>query len=253
MTPFFDTTPVQSILSDINTLSFDDRFDPESECEDYTEFLDRNPKCLDEILTIIQSLPGGANPERIVALYEWAKGVGMSDIHLVKGAEQDDLNIRYRYDYTLEYLLPTQSTQYLPLSSEVSETARNEMLEIERVWMLTGTTAPVVVVQFNGEQEDDRGELVPYDTYYCRWDCVDDFILIPLKDRNGYCRRNTNESDNLIDLPNAMKEAQEWGGPFCVEATLYKPGQALLALKEAAFLRLFAKQAQPSLSRAPRL
>lgn len=253
MTPLFDTTPIQSILSDINTLSFDNRFDPDSECEDYTEFLDRNPECLEEIITIIQSLPGGATPERIGALYKWAKELGMSDIHLVKGAEHDDLNIQYRCDYVLQYLLPEQSTQYAPFALEVSQAARNEMLEIERTWMLTGKTAPVVIVQFNGEQEDDRGELVPYDTQYCRWDCVDDFILIPLESRNAYCRCNTNESDNLVDLPNAMKEAREWGGPFYVKAGLYQPSQALSALKEAAFLRLFAERPAPNISRSPRL
>lgn len=206
---------------------------------EFSEYLNKHPRALLEMAAILEGQSGGLTEERLAGLCHWATEMEMNNVRLVRGEDHGQINITYRLGDLTYFVRPQLGGHYVPTDFTVAMETVEEVRAAEAIWAITGPSAPVVCVEFQGQVEDASGSVYPSeDGGPFTWDGTADFLDLPFDARNESCEDDSYESDTLRDSDRAPAEASDWDGPYCISVWLHEPSERLLALREAAALAL---------------
>lgn len=107
------------------------------------------------------------------------------------------------------------------------------IMRAERAWLQECVEAPVAKATFQGQGDTDRGDVYNIDGAMFDWDASVDIFQAPVCNRNEMMERDQYSSDALRESDYAAGEAQNWDGPYWVDACLYPPSPELRALRQA--------------------
>jgi hypothetical protein len=251
------TSAQSTLMEQIDRMTVDDKIDDQKNFDDFSDYLTDTPTALVEFAQWIDELPGGLTNERVVVLFDWATRMGMKDISLQLDGD-GDFNIFYQDENNATHPLvqlssPQDSYRTVADVPSPDKHAYQEVIAVEENWSQLGLHAPIVRVNFSGQTEDDRGNILgSHEEDRYQWDGTKDLFALSLDERNSACIHDNYESDQLREGDQAHEIAADWEGPFAVVATLYRPNQELRALRAAVRLT----QTTPVVSsrmRGPRL